>query len=157
MQSPTHTECSTRFFPMKPEPCEVPAVFPFINLFCEGSFFFGQSSKRLSADRLRCEHRRFYMATSVGLVSYILADLGPRGELLTKQPSFLVQPKARLARIASRHFGSLFRLKQSRLQASTKHTYARDTAPFSSGMPPGQEDKVCLQAKRIRYASRPTG
>ena len=51
----------------------------------------GQSLKRLSADRPRCERRRFYMVTSVGLVSYVFADLGPHGELLTRQTSFLVQ------------------------------------------------------------------
>ena len=48
----------------------------------------------------------FNMVTSVGLVSYILADLGPRGELLTKQTS--LQPYARLPRIALRNFASLF-------------------------------------------------
>ena len=75
---------------------------------CEGSFLFDQSSKRLSADRLRCEHRRFCMVTSVGLVSYIFADQGPRGELLTKQSSFLMQPYARLARTALQIFTSQF-------------------------------------------------
>ena len=48
------------------------------------------------------------MVTSVGLVSYILADLGPRGELLTKQTSFLVQPYARLTKITLQNFISLF-------------------------------------------------
>ena len=90
------------------EPCEIPTLFPFINFSCEGSFFFGQSSKHLLADRLRCEHRRFCTATSVKLVSYILADIGPHGKLLTKQTSFLVQPNERLARITLRNFTSLF-------------------------------------------------
>ena len=93
---------SNRFPPPPPPPP------PFINFSCEGSFFFGQSSRRLSADRLRCEHRRFYMATSVGLVSYLFVDLGPRGALLTMQTSFVVQLYARLARIALRNFASLF-------------------------------------------------
>ena len=38
------------------KPYKVPTVFPFINFSCQGSFFFGQSSKCLSADCLRCEH-----------------------------------------------------------------------------------------------------
>ena len=75
-----------------PKPCKVPAVFPFINFSCKGSFFFSQSSKGLSAGSLRWEHR--HMATSVRLVSYILTDLELPGELL-------VQPHARLARITS--------------------------------------------------------
>ena len=53
------------------EPCEAPIPFPFIKFCCEGNFFCGQSLKRLSADRLRCEHRRFYMVTSVKLVLYM--------------------------------------------------------------------------------------
>ena len=92
------------------EQYEVPTVLPFINFFCKGSFFFGQYSKCLSADCLRCERRRFYKVTSVGLVSYILADLGPRGELLKKQTSFLVQTYAQVARITSQNFASLFSL-----------------------------------------------
>ena len=97
MQSPTHIECSSSFLSQEIRTDifslgEVPAVFPFINFSCEGSFFFGQSSKHLSADRLKCEHRRLSMATSVRLVSHILADLGLHGKLLTKQMSFLVQP-----------------------------------------------------------------
>ena len=44
--------------------------------------------------------RCFYMVTSVGLVLYMLADLGQHGELLTKRMIFLVQPSARLVRIA---------------------------------------------------------
>ena len=82
--------------------------FFFFYFSCQGSLYFGQSSKRLSADRLRCEHRHFYMVTSVRLVSYILANLGPRGELLTKQASFLVQPYARIARITLQNFTSPF-------------------------------------------------
>ena len=115
MQSPTSIESFFRFsFPRNQNQyiffklCEVPTVFPFINFSCEGSFFFRQSSKHLSVDRRRCEHRCFYMAASVGLVPYILADLEPCGELLTKQTSFLMQPYARLARISSQNFVSLF-------------------------------------------------
>ena len=103
----------------------------------EGSFFFGQSFKRLSADHLRCEHRRFYMTTSVGLASYILADLGPHGELLTKQTSFLVQPYAWLVRIALQNFTSLFHLPIG-LQASMKRMYASNARPFSNHAPPSQ-------------------
>ena len=87
------------------KPCKVPIVSPFIDISCEGSFFFGQSSKRLSADRLRCEHRCFYMVTSIGLVLYILTDLGLHGKLLTKQTSCLMQP---YAWFALRNFASLF-------------------------------------------------
>ena len=90
------------------ESCEVQKSFSFFFIFsCEGSFFFGKSSKCLSVDRLRCEQRRFYVVTSVGLVLYILADLGPCGELLTKQTSFLVQPFVRLARTELQNFTSL--------------------------------------------------
>ena len=60
---------------------------------------FGQSSKRLSADHLRHEHRGFYMVTSIGLVPYILADLALQGKLLTKHKNFLMQPSAWFARI----------------------------------------------------------
>ena len=90
------------------KPCEVPTVFPFVNFSCEGSFFFGQSSNCLSADCFRCEQRCFYRVTSFGLVLYILIDLGPRGELFTKQTGFLVQPYARLARITFQKFACLF-------------------------------------------------
>ena len=120
------------------EPCEVQTVFPFFQFSCEGSFFFGQSSKRLSADHLRCEHRRFYMVTSVGLVPYILADLGPRGVLLTKQTSFLFSRAtlcATAARIALQNFTCLFSPATISL---AKHTYVRDTRPFSNGTPPSQ-------------------
>ena len=72
------------------------------------SFFFGQSLKHLSADRLRCEHWRFYMVTFVRLVSHILEELGPRSKLLTKQTNFRVQPCARLAKIELLNFTSLF-------------------------------------------------
>ena len=65
MQSPTHSGCSSGFLFLRNrnryiffQPCEVPAIFPLINLSFEGSLFFGQSSKPLSSDRLRCEHRR---------------------------------------------------------------------------------------------------
>ena len=146
MRSPTHIEWVffRVFFPRNLnryiffEPCEVPTAFHFMNCSCEGGFFFGQSSKRLSADRLRCEHRRFYMVTSVGLVSYILADLGLRGELLTKQTSFLVLCATCENRVTKLCKPIYFHLPQSRLQASTKHTYVRDTRPFSNGTPPSQ-------------------
>ena len=143
MQLPAHSECSSVFLPTKPEPIfleswEVLTLFHFINFSCEGNFFFGQSSKRLSADHLRCEHRHFYTVTSVGLLSYILADLGPRGELLKKQRSFLVQPMRNLRESRYKISHAYFRLLLSRLQASTKRTYARDTGPFSNGTPPSQ-------------------
>ena len=114
------TVTDTFFF----EPCEVPALFPFTNFSCEGSFSFGKSWKCLFADRLKCEHRHFDMATSVGLVSYILEDLGPHGELLTKQTSFLMQRYAQLAKIASWNFTSLFSPAAIRLQAPTNRTCA---------------------------------
>ena len=102
--------------------------FPVISFSCEGSLFFGQSSKRLYADRLRCEHRCFYMATSVRLVLYILADLGPCSKLLT---SFLVHSYARLARTASRNCARLF-LPATILLASfhKTHVYTRHYAIF---------------------------
>ena len=105
LQSPTHIECSLVFLPKKSEPIHfLRAIrscisFPFINFSCVDSFFFDQSSKHLSADHLRYEHGHSYMATSVGLVSYILADQGQRDELPTKQTSFLVQPYVGLAKI----------------------------------------------------------
>ena len=91
--------------------------FPFINFSCEGSFFFSQPSKCLSADRLRCEHRRFYTCTYVGIVPfvpYIFAGLGPHGELLTKRTSFLVQPSARLTRIVLRNCQANLACKSTR-------------------------------------------
>ena len=112
LQSPTHIECSSGFLSQETRTdtfssshVRSPNSSSLFQFFCEGSFLSslfwggggrgegegggGQSSKRLSGNRLRCEHRRFYMVTSVGLVSCILADLGPSGELLTKQTSFL--------------------------------------------------------------------
>ena len=122
------------------EPFKIPIVFGFISFSCEGSFFSGQqSSKGLSADRLRCEHRRFYMVTSVGLVSYIVPDLGLRGKLLTNQTSFLVQPYARLARIALRNFTSLFS-PATVPRANSHETHVRER----------------LKAISKRYASEPT-
>ena len=125
IQSPTRIECFSGFLsqetgtdtfstssnsppPLPPPPPSPSLPSPVTSFSCKGSFFFGQSSKCLTDDRLRCEHRCFYMATSVRLVSHILADPGPRGTLLTKQTSFLAQPYARLARTASRNFASLF-------------------------------------------------
>ena len=96
VQSPTHIECSSVFPSQETGTDAISSshakfkqffmfffLFLIYNFSCEGSFSFGQSSKHLSADHLRCDHRRFNMATSVGLVSYILEALGPRGELLT--------------------------------------------------------------------------
>ena len=106
MQSPTHIERSSVFPPQETGTdtffsSNAKFIFSFFfQFFCEGCFFFGQSSKCLSAGRLRCEHRHFYMVTSVGLVSYILAALG----LVTKQNGFLAQPYAWLARIALQNF-----------------------------------------------------
>ena len=58
-----HTLSVPRFFlPKKSElihffqPCEASTVFACFNFSCEVNFFFRQSLKRLSADRLRCEH-----------------------------------------------------------------------------------------------------
>ena len=67
-------------------------VHVFINFSFEGSFFFGQSSKRLSADGLRYEHRRFYTVTSIGLVSCILADQGPVAIFSQSKQVFLCNP-----------------------------------------------------------------
>ena len=102
------------------------------------AFSFSQSWKRLLADCLRCEHRRFNMTTSEGLVSYILADLGPHGDLLTKQTSFLVQQYMWLARIALRKFASLYLPATISLASPTKRMYACNTRPFSNSMPPNQ-------------------
>ena len=104
------------------EPCEVPAVFPFINFYCKGSFFFGQSLKCFSADHLRCEHRHFYLATFVRLVLYILAGLGLRS---------LQESRYETAQ-------AYFCLPQSRLQASTKRTYVCNTRQFSNVTPASQ-------------------
>ena len=90
------------------KPYIVPTVFPFINFSCQGSFFYSQSSNSLSADRLRCEHRRFYMVTSVRPVLYTVADLGPHGELLAKRTNFPLQPYDRLMTITLRNFTSPF-------------------------------------------------
>ena len=74
----------------------------------------------------RCEHRRFYMATSMRLVSYILTEIGPCGELLSKQTNFLVQPYALLARIMLQNFASLFSPATILLASLHKtHIYAR--------------------------------
>ena len=79
------------------------------------------------------------MTTAVRLVSYKLADLGQLGEFLTKQTSFLVQPYARLARIASRNFGSL--LSPAIISHASLH-----------------KTNVCTRHYAIfkRYASKPT-
>ena len=88
----THWLSVLRFFiPKKPEPIHFLRAlwssnsFPFISSSCQRSLFFGRSSKRLSAANFRYENRRVFMTTFVGLVSYILVNLGPLGELLTKQ------------------------------------------------------------------------
>ena len=109
-----------------------------INFSCEGSVFLGQSLKRLSANRLRCEHRHFYKVTPVGLVLYILADLGPPGEVLTKQTIFLVQPYARFARIALQKFASQF-------------------SPATISLESLHKTHVCVRHQAIfkRYASEP--
>ena len=52
----------------------------------------------------------------------ILADLGPCGELLTKQTSFLVQPYARLTKITLQNFASTFSPATiSRVNVSARH------------------------------------
>ena len=123
------------------EPCEVPTVSPFFNFSCKGSFFFGQFSKCLSDDRLRCEHRRFYMIISVGLVSYILADLGPRGELLTKQTSVLVQPYGLLARTALKNLANLFSPATFSL-ASLHEMHVRARRHFKRYASESTQDKI---------------
>ena len=111
------------------ESCEVSIVFPFINFFC-------QSSKRLSADRLRCEDRCFYMVTS----NYLFCG--------RRRTAWWIDHKAnkfsRATLCASCENGvtkfckPIFSLPQSHLQASMKHMYACDTRPFSNSMPPSQ-------------------
>ena len=75
----THIESSSVFTSQETQ--TVPTVFPFINFSCKGSFLFDQSSKRLTTDLLRCEHRHFYTITSVELLSLSL--------FLTKNKHFL--------------------------------------------------------------------
>ena len=95
-----HIECSS-FFPFQETKTDTfcsshakfQQFFPLINFSCKGSLFFGHSLKHLPAYCLRCEHKRFYMVSSIGLVLYI--HTRPHGKLLTKQTSFLVQPYAR--------------------------------------------------------------
>ena len=146
MQSPTHIECSSVFqetgtytFFFFSEPCGVQIVFLFsfffFNCSCQDRFFFGQSSKRLSAYILRCEHRRFSMVISVGLVLHILAVQGPCGELLEKQTSFLVQPYTLYARFALQNFTSLF--SPATISLANLHE-THDTRPFSNGTPSSQ-------------------
>ena len=85
------------------QPCEVPAVSSFINFSCQGRFktSFRQSPQVRTQTLLQGYNRRTYFV-------HILAGLGSRGELLTKQTKFLLQPYVRLARIASRNFTSSF-------------------------------------------------
>ena len=142
MQSPTHVECSSIFsFPRNRnqyiffEPCEVPAVFPYFSFSCKGSFFFGQSLKRLSG-RLRCEHRRFHMNTLVGLVSYALADRV--ANFSHSKRVFSRNPMRDLPESRYKTSQAYFRLPRSRLQAPFKRTYAHDTRPFSNCTPPSQ-------------------
>ena len=71
--------------------------------------------------------------------STVLANLGQRGELLTKQMSFLAQPYARLVRIALQNFASLFS-PTTVLLASLHETHVR----------------ARHQAIFKRYASEPT-
>ena len=55
-------------------------------------------------------------------VQVILADLGPCGELLTKQTSFFVQPYARLTKIALQNFASTFSPATiSKVNVSARH------------------------------------
>ena len=112
--------------------------FPHINFYCKSSFYFGQSSKCLSTDHLTCEHRCFYMATYVRLVSYILTDLGPSGNFSQSKWIFSCNPTLRLWELHHETLHAYFRLPQSRLQASTKGTYAHDTRPFPNGTLPSQ-------------------
>ena len=72
----------------------------FINFLCWGRFFFGQSSKHLSADCLRSKHRCFYMVTSVGWL--LPSDLF----CTYTQMSFLVRPSAWLARLKFTKLGN---------------------------------------------------
>ena len=142
MQSPTHIESSSTFPSQEHEPFHFRRAmrssdsFSIFSFSREGSSYLGQSSKRLSADRLRCGHRRFYMVTSVGIVSHILADPGWRGELLTKQRVFSCNPMRDFRESRYKTSQVYIRLSQSRLQASKKRTYVRDTRPFSNGTPP---------------------
>ena len=63
------------FFPKKPEPIHFLQAMRSSRIFsCKGSFFFGRSLKRLSAYRFGCEHRRFYVATSDGLVWHMYSQ-----------------------------------------------------------------------------------
>ena len=62
--------------------------------------------------------------------TYMLADLGPFGKLLTKQTSFLVQPYVQFVRTALQDFTSYFCLPQSHLQASTKCRRVHHKASF---------------------------
>ena len=52
---------------------------------CHTCFFFGQSSKCLSADRHRCKHRCFYVITC-------FVDIFINGMFLTKQTIFSCNP-----------------------------------------------------------------
>ena len=79
------------FLPKKPEPIHFLRAMQssnsfslFFNFSCEGSFFFGQSSKlRHGYFRWIVSYILAELGPRVGLVSYILAEQGPRGELLT--------------------------------------------------------------------------
>ena len=135
-----HTLSVLRFLlPKKPEPIHFLRAMRSSNSF---SFFtislarvdFSLVNLRIvfSADGFRCEHRRFYIFFSVGFVSYVLAAKGPRGELLKKQTSFLVQHYARLARIELQYFTSLFSsatISLARLH-EMHETHTHNTRPF---------------------------
>ena len=87
------------------EPCEVLTIFPTISL---AMVAFSLVSLRNVFQPIVSGVNRRVCVASFEIVSYIFADLGPSGELLTKQTSFLVQRYARLGRIVLRIFANLF-------------------------------------------------
>ena len=79
------------------------------------------------------------MVTSLRLVSYILSDLGLRGELLTKQATFLLQPYVQPLKIMLQNFASIF-------------------SPATIALANLHETQVCMRYLAIFkwYASEPT-
>ena len=143
MQSWTHIECSSGFLSRGTRShtfssCHV-KFEQFIPLSISRCFFFGQSSKRLSADRLRCEHRRFNIATSVGDLFSAYSQISDRGANFSQSKRvFSCSPMRGFRESCLETSQNFFHMPQYHLQASTKRTYVRYTRPFLNDTPQSQ-------------------
>ena len=120
------------------EPCKVPTVFPLINSSCVASFFFGQSSKLLSANRLRCDHRCLQLHGYFHRTCFVHTHRPRTAWRTSRKANKFSCTMQGLRESRYETLQAYFRLPQSRLQAFLKCMYAHDTRPFSNGTPPSQ-------------------